>query len=372
MGGVCYSASEGDGDRERCARCEVVPHAVSGGGLLHLRLPVVYTVQKVRRVAEAAGWETREADGVFTIVVPPGALPAYSRVMQTEFTGVERDAIRALFVADGHVAQLADYLEADRLERLIARTRLDDVAEVLESGRLTAAFQPIVDATSLAVFAHEGLLRLPPESPIQGPADLFRIARDTDTLPNADLAARRTIIAAAAGQRFDGNLFINFMPSSIYDAASCLRTTIAALDELGVAHDRIVFEVVESDEVVDVPHLLSTLAVYRRAGFKVALDDLGSGFASLNLLHALKPDFIKLDLELVRDVDSDAFKGMLASKLIEAARALGMDVIAEGVETEGEWRWLRDHGATYVQGYYIARPAAAMRTGVRIVAAETT
>jgi EAL domain-containing protein (putative c-di-GMP-specific phosphodiesterase class I) len=327
-------------------------------------MPIVYTLQKARRFAAAAGWETRESNGVFTVRVPPGTLLAYCRTMLNEFTSVERGSIRALFVADGQPPQLADYLEADSLERLISRTRLDDVASVLEGGQLSAAFQPIVDANSLAIFAHEGLLRLPPGGAIESPSDLFRIAQQTDTIPNVDLAARRTIITAAARQRFGGNLFINFMPSSIYDAASCLRTTIAALDELGVDHNRIVFEVVESDEVVDVPHLLATLAVYRRAGFRVALDDLGSGFASLNLLHALKPDFIKLDLALVRDVDRDPFKAMLAAKLIEAGRALGMGVIAEGVERAGEWTWLRDHGATYTQGFLFARPQADVRTAI--------
>jgi EAL domain-containing protein (putative c-di-GMP-specific phosphodiesterase class I) len=122
-----------------------------------------------------------------------------------------------------------------------------------------------------------------------------------------------------------------------------------------------VFEVVESDEVTDVKHLLSTLDFYRRAGFRVALDDVGAGFASLNLLHALKPDFIKLDLELVRDVHREPFKAMLAAKLIEAGVALGIGVIAEGVETQSEWEWLREHGATYTQGYYVARPHATIR-----------
>jgi EAL domain-containing protein (putative c-di-GMP-specific phosphodiesterase class I) len=342
----------------------MLPASQRAPGALHLRFPVISTIRKARRLAESAGWNLRENDGVFTLDVPPGELATYARTMLTEFTSVERQAIRALFVEAGRTATLVDYLEADSLERLIARSRLDDLASALEGGGLSAAFQPIVDATSLEIFAHEGLLRLPPGSPIDGPADLFRIARDTDTLPNADLAARRTIITAAANQRFDTNLFINFMPSSIYDASSCLRSTISALEDLGVASERIVFEVVESDEVADVSHLLATLAVYRRAGFRVALDDLGSGFASLNLLHALKPDFIKLDMQLVRDVDREPFKAMLAAKLIEAARALGMGVIAEGVERPGEWTWLRDHGATYVQGYFFAKPNAVIRTHI--------
>jgi EAL domain-containing protein (putative c-di-GMP-specific phosphodiesterase class I) len=345
----------------KCARCEVFPATKRGPGALHLKFPVATAEGKMRRFAADADWTVRETDGVFVVDVPAGSLIIYSLALLDRFTSVERDSTRALFVEHGSDPGIAEYLETDTLTRFIARSRLDDVACAVRGGALGAAFQPIVDTQSFAVFAHEGLIRLSPESGIAGPADLFRIARDTDTLPNADLAARRTIIRAAAAQDFPGNLFINFMPSSIYDASSCLRTTLALLDELCVPHDRVVFEVVESDEVTDVKHLLSTLDFYRRAGFRVALDDVGAGFASLNLLHALKPDFIKLDLELVRDVDRDPFKAMLAAKLIEAGVALGIGVIAEGVETHAEWDWLREHGATYTQGYYIARPQAAIR-----------
>jgi EAL domain-containing protein (putative c-di-GMP-specific phosphodiesterase class I) len=345
----------------KCARCEVFPAAQRGAGALHLKFPVATAETKMRRFATDAAWAVRETDGVFAVEVPAGSLIEYSLALQDRFTSVERDSTRALFVEHGSDPGIAEYLETDSLSRFIARSRLDDVACAVNGGALSAAFQPIVGTQTFAVFAHEGLVRLSPESGIAGPADLFRIARDTDTLPNADLAARRTIIRAAAEQEFTGNLFINFMPSSIYDASSCLRSTLALLDELHVPHDRVVFEVVESDEVTDVKHLLSTLDFYRRAGFRVALDDVGAGFASLNLLHALKPDFIKLDLELVRDVHREPFKAMLAAKLIEAGVALGIGVIAEGVETQSEWEWLREHGATYTQGYYVARPHATIR-----------
>jgi EAL domain-containing protein (putative c-di-GMP-specific phosphodiesterase class I) len=110
--------------------------------------------------------------------------------------------------------------------------------------------------------------------------------------------------------------------------------------------------------VEDPGYLLEILRQYRQAGFRVALDDLGSGFSSLNLLHALRPDFVKLDMALVRDVDSDPFKATLASKIIEAARDLNMGVVAEGIETEAEFRWMRENGATLLQGFYLARPHA--------------
>ena len=302
-------------------------------------------------------WTVREGTrGVFEIAISEDAFAGVCRGLNDAFTAVEQDGIRALFVPAGTEPAMADYLEADSLANIVARPRAAELIDVLDSGGLTAAFQPIVDATTLAVYAHEGLLRVRPGVPFDGPLDIFTIARRADMLPQVDLAARRTIITEAARTPFAGKLFINFSPSAIYDAGTCLRTTMEALDDIGIPHDRVVFEVVESDEVNDLGHLTSIMNAYRRAGFSVALDDLGSGFASLNLLHALRPDYVKLDIALVRDVHRDPFKAMLAAKLIEAAVELGLTVIAEGIEERGELDWLRDHGAHLVQGFLIARP----------------
>lgn len=305
----------------------------------------------------AADWGVVEtADGVVEIAISDASFAGVCRTLNDGFTAVEQDAIRALFLPAGMLPTMADYLEADSLANLVTRPRAAELVDVLDGGGLTAAFQPIVDAHTLAVYAHEGLLRVRPGVPFAGPLDIFTIARRADMLPQVDLAARRTIIAEASRVPFAGKLFINFSPSAIYDAGTCLRTTMEALDVLAIPHDRVVFEVVESDEVNDVGHLTSIMNAYRRAGFSVALDDLGSGFASLNLLHALRPDYVKLDIALVRDVHRDSFKAMLASKLIEAAVELGLTVIAEGIEVREELDWLRDHGAHLAQGFLIARP----------------
>jgi EAL domain-containing protein (putative c-di-GMP-specific phosphodiesterase class I) len=340
-----------------CTRCEVLPAAdVYGAGSLHLGLPVAFVLRKSRNVLREFAWEYGEASGIVSIAVPDGELPAYCRRLEAAFTPVERDGIRALFVPAGRTPELADFLEADSLRRVSARANAGVLLETL-AGHLTCAFQPIVDATSFEIFAFEALLRTHSDAALSTPDEIFKIARDTDLLPHTDLAARRTIIARAAELGLTQRIFINFCPSSIYDPKSCLRSTIEALDAAGIAHDRVVFEVVEIDEVGDPGYLLDILRYYRQAGFKVALDDLGSGFASLNLLHQLRPDFVKLDIALVAGIESDPFKAMLAAKIIEAARELDMTVIAEGIETAGELRWLQDHGAQLVQGFYLARPA---------------
>jgi EAL domain-containing protein (putative c-di-GMP-specific phosphodiesterase class I) len=105
------------------------------------------------------------------------------------------------------------------------------------------------------------------------------------------------------------------------------------------------------------------LRFYRDAGFRVALDDVGAGYSSLNLLHQLRPDFVKLDMDLIRGVDGDPYKALIAGKIIEIATALGIETIAEGIETPGELEWAQTNGATYAQGFGIARPGVPTLTG---------
>jgi EAL domain-containing protein (putative c-di-GMP-specific phosphodiesterase class I) len=350
---------------ERCTRCEVLPHPRYGAGWLHLGLPVAFVLRKTRTLLAEHAWTYREEPNLLSIAVPEGAFADYCGTLEAAYTPVERQSIRALFVSGDRAPGLADFLEADSLRRVSARARAGLLVETLE-GFLTCAFQPIVEATSLRIFGYEALLRTELGAPLTTPGEIFQIARDADLLPHTDLAARRTVIARAAAAGIDARLFINFCPSAIYDPKSCLRSTMEALDAAGFPHDRVVFEVVESDEVEDPGYLLDILRSYRQAGFKVALDDLGAGFSSLNLLHMLRPDFIKLDIALVRDIDRDPFKAMLAEKLIEAARNLEMTVIAEGIETADEFAWLRDNGAHLIQGFYLARPAAIPATAVAL------
>jgi EAL domain-containing protein (putative c-di-GMP-specific phosphodiesterase class I) len=342
---------------ERCMRCEVLPAMIFGAGSLYIGAPVAFSQRKLIEHLTGFGWTFQRHTTCIAIDVPAGELAAHCTALEEIFTPVERDTVRAMFV-EGHGApEVADFLEADSLKRISARSHARALIETI-NGYFTSAFQPIVDATTLEIFGYEGLLRTTPGAPLTSPAEIFHIARNADLLPQTDLAARRTMIANAGKAGITQRLFVNFMPSSIYDPKSCLRSTIAAVDALGIAHDHVVFEVVESDEVDDPTYLLDILRSYRQAGFRVALDDLGAGFSSLNLLHMLRPDFIKLDIARVRDIDHDPFKAMLAAKIIEAARALDMTVIAEGIENDAEYRWLRDNGAHLLQGFYLARPAA--------------
>ena len=256
--------------------------------------------------------------------------------------------------------QMADLPRTMPLRQFLGLAQGDWLVEMLRAERLTSFFQPIVraDDTS-AVFAQEALLRsVAEDGALVPPGRIFDAGRDANLLFALDLASRRSAIRSAGRQNISSHIFINFNPTSIYDPAFCLRSTVQAIHDTGLRPDKVVFEIIESDRHPDVAHLRRITDFYRSAGFGIALDDMGAGYSSLNLIHQLRPDFIKMDMDLIRGVHDDPYKAMIARKLLEIAQELGIATVAEGVECLEELDWVRDHGATYVQGYLVAKPAA--------------
>ena len=165
-----------------------------------------------------------------------------------------------------------------------------------------------------------------------------------------DQLGRSSAIATAQRLGLQGRLFINFFPTVIYDAAHCLCGIRLAMQGTDLKPERIVFEVVETELVADRGHLATILQQFRAEGFGVALDDFGTGHGSLDLLAALRPDFIKLDIGLVRQVASDRIRAGLVGTMVAVAREAGVEVIAEGVEQPEAAQLLVDLGIRLMQG----------------------
>lgn len=278
--------------------------------------------------------------------------------LEEALSNVEREDTRALLCAPDTAPTPDDLARVEPLSRVVVRARSGWLLGLMADKRLTSHFQPIVHADDpTRVYAHEALLRgVREDGSLVSPGQLFDAARGAGVLFQLDLAARRSAIACAEQQQLDTALFVNFAPTAIYDPRACLRSTVAAIDAAGLERRNVVFEIVETERAHDPAHLRRILDFYREAGFRIALDDVGAGYSSLNLIHLLRPDVLKLDMELVRDVHRDPYKARIAANLLNVATSLGIDALAEGIETEEELAWVREHGATYVQGYLIARP----------------
>ncbi|MZP42629.1 EAL domain-containing protein [Heliobacterium gestii] len=299
------------------------------------------------------------AKEIIAVDIIPGVLEKLGTLLPSVLSRAEMIDSRALLLPRGQNPTIQELLQVQPLYRLVSRIQGDWLIEILKENRITTFFQPIVHCHEPErIFAYECLLRgKDRDGGILYPGRIFDVARDADLLFQLDRIARIRAIEEATRHGIPSNLFINFNPSSVYDPTTCLRTTIEAVHDAGIPPERVVFEVVESEQINDVKHLAKILDHYRNAGFQVALDDLGAGYSSLNVLTHLRPDFVKLDLELVRDVDKDAYKGEITMKLLELSQRLQVKTIAEGIERPEEWRWLKSHGADYGQGYLFAKPA---------------
>ena len=216
----------------------------------------------------------------------------------------------------------------------------------------TFAFQPIVDANAREVFSHEALIR----GPSNEPACRILGQVPADRLLEFDQKARIEAIGLAVRLGIVSRLNLNFMPQSLYSRASIL-TTLEAADRFHLPIDRLVLEVTEGAVIDDQAQFAEVINEYRGLGLKVAIDDFGSGYSGLNLLTDFQPDQIKLDMKLVRGIEHHGPRQAIVRAIDQVCRDLGIDVIAEGVETVEEYAWLANAGVQLFQGYLFAKPA---------------
>ena len=163
----------------------------------------------------------------------------------------------------------------------------------------TMAFQPIVGLTG--VFAYEALVRGPEG---QGAGSVLAQV-NSDNMYSFDQACRvKAIELAAALGGTQNSVSINFIPGAVYRPETCIRKTLETATRVGLPLTRIIFEVTEGEQVMDRAHLVNIFREYRKHGLQTAIDDFGAGYAGLDLLAEFQPDIVKLDMKIVRGIDS--------------------------------------------------------------------
>ena len=216
----------------------------------------------------------------------------------------------------------------------------------------TFAYQPIFDLRDHSVFAREALVRGPNG---EGAASVLSQV-DEHNRYRFDQACRVKAIRGASLLGLNERISINFLPNAIYRPELCIRTTIAAAQKHNFPLDRIIFEVTEGERVQDGPWFAQILREYKRCGFMTAIDDFGAGYAGLKLLADFQPDLVKVDMDLVRGVDANRARQAIVRNMVKLCKDLGIQVIAEGVETEAERDFLLDAGIHLMQGFLLGRP----------------
>ncbi len=341
-----------------CQRCEVLPRKLVGPGALHVNLPHTHTLGKVMVWLQNERIAYGERNGVVTLQVPPGSVGPFIAPLVDILTPTERRQTRVVFQAANEMVRALDMFSVEDITTFAGRASAGWLIDLLRAKRFTSHFQPIVAcADGATVFGYECLMRgLGEDGGLISPGQIFSMAVQADLLFQVDQAARRSAMCNAACHGITEKIFVNFAPNAIFDAAYCLDSTVRLVDDLKIPREQIVFEVVESERLPEIEHLRSIVGYYRDKGFGVALDDVGAGYASLQVLLDVRPDYAKIDVSLTRDVHRDERKAIMTSRLLETARELGSKTVVEGIETAEEWAWVRQRPTDYVQGYFFGRP----------------
>ena len=246
------------------------------------------------------------------------------------------------------IGELRDQLERQGESSEAARRKTDRVRSVLDGAALHVVFQPIVELSTRSVIGYEALSRFTVD-PGKAADSWFKDAADVGLGSELELAAIRAAVAQLDRLPQAARLMVNVSPAS------------AVLPELrdilrGAPAERVTLEITEYAPVEDYEAFKSGLAMLRRSGVRLAIDDAGAGFASLRHILQLEPDVIKLDLSLTRGIDADRLRHALAAALTTFASEIGIDIIAEGIETQAELDTLDRLGVACGQGYYLGRP----------------
>ncbi|MGM9484103.1 bifunctional diguanylate cyclase/phosphodiesterase [Roseateles sp. NT4] len=241
---------------------------------------------------------------------------------------------------------------ADALDRLIEQRSFD------------LHFQPLVAIDRAEIYGFEALTRGPADGPLHSPLVLFEAAARLGRLVELE-----HLIVQRALQRFKqlglpGQLFLNVTADTLLGAREHAGRLASQLSELGLPTSRVVIELTETRPIEDLAQLDDALQALRERGFRVALDDLGEGFASLRRWMQMRPDFVKIDRHFIDGIAQEPLKQQFVRSIIEMAATSGCEVVAEGLEQEPDLDVLRRLGLSICQGYLFARPCATPRASL--------
>jgi diguanylate cyclase (GGDEF)-like protein len=228
--------------------------------------------------------------------------------------------------------------------------------KILKKENISTAFQPILSLRDASVLGYEALCRGPKETVFESPSLLFDLALETDKIWELETLCRSKALNSIGLLSVDALLFLNVNPNIMHNPGFKQGFTKDYLDKVGIDPHRIVFEITEREAIKNISIFKSTINNYKMQDFKIAIDDAGAGYSGLNLISDINPHFIKLDMNLIRDVDKDMTKQSLLRSMVEFSNLTNTKLIAEGIETEEELETLVEIGINYGQGYYLQRP----------------
>ncbi|MEM7409724.1 MAG: EAL domain-containing protein [Myxococcota bacterium] len=244
----------------------------------------------------------------------------------------------------------------DLVSRLEQRRRRKQLFDLVLEGQIYSVYEPIVDVTTRTVFGYEALARGPEGTELHSPARLFAMASEQDLVFQLDCLCRQSGLDGARDLPGGAKLFLNVRPTTIHDPsfrAEVLETTLARCQ---LSPSDVVLEVSEQESIGNFEIFREVRDYYRKLGFQIALDDTGAGYASLESVMELAPDFIKVDRAFVAGIDQDPGRQHLLRALQSLADRIGARIIGEGLDTLEELETLGRLGIEFGQGWLFGKP----------------
>jgi diguanylate cyclase (GGDEF)-like protein len=228
--------------------------------------------------------------------------------------------------------------------------------KILKGGFINSVFQPIVSLTDGKVFGYEALSRITKSELRMNIEGMFRLAEKLKLSWELELLCREKALKSFSFVYEGKRLFLNVNPHILCEPDFKSGFTKEKLKNLNIPSENVIMEITENTSYHENDLFTETIAHYKKQGFCIAIDDVGSGFSGLNAIIDLKPQYIKLDMHLVRNVDKDNTKMLLCKAMTDFCKSAGIKIIAEGIETEEELKTLIKLGIDYGQGYLLGVP----------------
>lgn len=254
------------------------------------------------------------------------------------------------FEEETAVADIYEYTVSDRA----------GILELLGRDSLAAHFQPIFSIKEEKPFGYEALARIKGTSIFSNIGELFIKAKEAEVIRPLDMKCRENAFKEAADRGFNeinANLFVNICPESLMDPAHYDGLTDTLAEEHGISKDRIILEITEETAIHNYALFMKAITYYKKAGYKIAIDDFGAGYGGLKMLSLIEPDFVKIDRHFISNIDKALMKFNLVDAITTACHRMGIKVIAEGIEQKEEFEIMSSMGIDLFQGFYFGRPA---------------
>jgi EAL domain-containing protein (putative c-di-GMP-specific phosphodiesterase class I) len=246
--------------------------------------------------------------------------------------------------------------DAQLKRKSVMREQRHAFLSVLLAGRVTSVYEPIVDVATKTVFGYEALARGPVGTELHSPAVLFDAAEEHRLVFELDCLCRQSCLDGAVGLPEGTHLFLNVRPTAIHDPHFRPDAVIRTLERSGLSPHNVVFEISERESIANFTAFREIRDEYKSLGFRFALDDTGAGYASLQAVIELAPDFVKVDRSFVAGVDQDRAKQTLVRALQSVADSIGAQIVGEGLDTLEELEMLGKLSIPFGQGWLFGKP----------------